>query len=133
MVEYLKKRTMWLTCLAGVLLCAGVQAAQALTDPTRPPSSMAGDAQPGMQVAPSGPVLQSVLIAPGRKVAIISGATVQVGDKVGEARVVKIAEGEVVLRNGKDTQTLKLYPDVEKLPVSSRHGSKLEPGGNKGK
>jgi MSHA biogenesis protein MshK len=58
--------------------------------------------------------LQSVLISPKRKVAVINGDTVQVGDRVGDARVVRIVEGEVVLARGGQWQTLKLFPGIEK-------------------
>ena len=102
--------------------------AQDLRDPTRPPASLAValDAAPEPNL---GPRLQSVLIAPGRRVAIVSGQTVEVGGEVGEARVVSISEGQVVLRNGKDLQTLRLFPEVEKHLASgiaiskSRFGS----------
>lgn len=81
-------------------------------DPTRPPALLGeGGAAP---MAASGPVLQSVLIAPQRKVAVISGETVRVGDRLGDARVTKIAEGEVVLVRGGESQTLRLFPGIEK-------------------
>lgn len=85
-------------------------------DPTRPPSaaSSAPDAEKG---APNR-ALQSVLIAPGRSVAVIDGQLVRVGSRLGDARVVKIDESGVVLRNGSTTETLKLLPDAAR--TSSR-------------
>ncbi|MDB5762630.1 MAG: hypothetical protein JWQ21_1625 [Herminiimonas sp.] len=93
--------------------------ADSLSDPTRPPASL-GFAQEANVVAASGPVLQSVFISPGRKVAIISGQAVNLGEKFGDAQVIKIMESEVTLSRGKDLQTLKLFPGVEKRLISSR-------------
>ncbi|MDP2239020.1 MAG: MSHA biogenesis protein MshK [Burkholderiales bacterium] len=88
--------------------------AQGLTDPTRPAIGYA-DADAG--VATGGPVLQSVMITPTLQSAIISGEMVKLGGKFGSARLVKISESEVVLKDGGETQILKLYPGVEKRAV----------------
>ena len=100
-----------LLCCSILLLASSsaIQAQENLPDPTRPPAGMGASAP-----AASGPVLQSVLISPGRKLAVISGETVQVGDRFGEARVTRIAEGEVVLIRGEKSQTLRLFPGIEK-------------------
>ncbi|WP_199688097.1 hypothetical protein [Noviherbaspirillum sedimenti] len=115
MVESLSKACKALSLCCCILLLASGFAARAadnLPDPTRPPAAPdAGEAAPA---AASGPVLQSVLIAAGRRVAVVSGQTVQVGDRLGDARVAKIAEGEVVLVRGGQSQTLKLFPGIEK-------------------
>ncbi|MGQ0510909.1 MAG: hypothetical protein ACT4P9_09875 [Betaproteobacteria bacterium] len=94
------------------LACSGAQAAP-FADPTQPPGATPGgtDSATG---APEGPRLQSVLIAPNRRVAVIGGQTVPLGGMYGEFRVVRISEGEVVLQAGQERQTLKLYADVEK-------------------
>ena len=62
----------------------------------------------------SGPVLQSILISPKRHLAIISGQTVALYGKYGDQTLIKMSETEVVLRNGKELQTLKLFPDFDK-------------------
>jgi MSHA biogenesis protein MshK len=87
--------------------------AEELPDPTRPPALL-GSAQLAAPVT-AGPVLQSVLISPQRRAAIISGQAVKAGGKYGEYFVFKITESEVVLRRGKEIQTLKLFPDFVKL------------------
>ena len=87
--------------------------AESLPDPTRPPSEFEVPAAGGATV-PSGPLLQSVLISPRHKAAIISGETVTLGGRYGSARVVKISESGVVLNEGGSLQTLKLFPGVEK-------------------
>jgi MSHA biogenesis protein MshK len=97
-----------------LLLSAFGAGAQALRDPTRPPgdSGVAGE-----DAAPAASRLQSVLISSGRRVAVISGQAVPLGGMVGEARVVKITETEVVLKKGDETEVLKMHPDVDKEPV----------------
>lgn len=87
-------------------------AAEALRDPTRPPAVLYAP-DDGAGIA-TGPVLQSVLISPGRRTAVISGRSVKVGDRFDDNRVIRINETEVVLKTGSGLQTLKLFPDVEK-------------------
>ena len=91
---------------------AAAAGAQAMTDPTRPPG-----AQSTTAAAQSGPVLQSVMLSPARKVAVISGQVVPLGGRFGEARLVRLSESEAVLRNGAETTVLRLYPQVEKRAV----------------
>lgn len=86
--------------------------AQVLTDPTRPPGALAVTASDGM--VSSGPVLQSVKLTQGRKVAMISGEMVALGGRYGSARLVKLTESEAVLKDGAETTVLKLFPLVEK-------------------
>ncbi|HMJ49836.1 MAG TPA: MSHA biogenesis protein MshK [Burkholderiales bacterium] len=90
--------------------------AENLPDPTRPPQEPAAAAASAASAAvPSSvPLLQSVLISPRHKVAIIDGKLVVLGGMYGTARVVKISESEVVLNEGGNLQTLKLFPGVEK-------------------
>ncbi len=88
--------------------------AETLIDPTRPPVSIGRGSETSSQAADTGPVLQSVLVSPERKVAVISGQAVNLGGKFGDSRVVNITESEVTLQSGKNLQTLKLFPNVEK-------------------
>lgn len=101
--------------LAG-LWGAGASRADALPDPTRPPALLLAPAQ---GAAPAGPVLQSVIISGRDRRALINGRMVRPGDKVGDAVVVRIREGAVVLRSGRALQTVKLFPGVEKRPVAA--------------
>jgi MSHA biogenesis protein MshK len=86
--------------------------AQVLSDPTRPPSFSPATENPRNEASR----LQSVLISPGRKLAVIDGRTVKLGERVGDARVVAIAPAQVILQRGAEYQTLKLHPGVEKKP-----------------
>lgn len=102
----------------GLLIALGFAAATAvaenLPDPTRP--SGAAYAEENANDAPRGPVLQSVLSSSGRRIAIISGQTVKQGDMIGNSRVHRIRDTEVVLAQGRETQVLKLFPVLEKQP-----------------
>jgi MSHA biogenesis protein MshK len=109
-----------------VLALGGASAAwgQALTDPTRPPQAWL-DAQPKTAGAPAAPEqepapqLQSLLISGSRKYAIIEGQVVKAGDTVKGFRVVAVGPAGVVLRSEHETQTLKLFPDVDKHPAKT--------------
>ena len=96
---------------------------QGLSDPTRPPQVWL-DAQPKLAGAPSmfeqeaPPHLQSLLIGPSGRYAIIDGKLVGVGDTFNDARVVKVSPSEVVLHSQRGIQTLTLFADVEKRPVT---------------
>lgn len=110
--------------LAGLVALPAI--AQSVVDPTRPAG---GAPVPSGQslAAPAGPHLQSVLVSPQRRVAIINGETVTVGDMVGEARVVRILESEVVLRAGDEVRIVKMYPDIAKtLPAPAGVGRAIK-------
>jgi MSHA biogenesis protein MshK len=107
---------------------------QVMTDPTRPPGFAAGEPDTGADPG-SGPVLQSVMISPTRKAAIISGEMVRVGEKYGDAVLIKVAENEVVLKSGETTQVLKMYPGVEKreiVPAAAKEAPKPRKPGRGG-
>ncbi len=107
-----------LTVLAALLaLLPQFAVSQVLPDPTRPAigTSQSGDAEEAI----AGPQLQSILISPTRKLAVINGQTLHVGARFGNAVVVKINAQEVVLKSGNELQTLKLFPGVEKRKSSA--------------
>jgi len=112
-------------CALGALL-AGSSASQAalaqpLGDPMRPPA-MPGPspAQAAGESAPAAARLQSVLISPGRRVAVIDGRVVRLGERIGDATLVAISASQVVLQRAEGRETLKLSPGVEKKPVARR-------------
>lgn len=96
------------------LLAAGAAAAESLSDPTRPPGNIAGAA---LEAGSDGGLrLQSVLSPQGgRASAIINGKVVRVGDRVGEARLVRLNETEAVLQGPNGMERLFLVPDVSKV------------------
>jgi MSHA biogenesis protein MshK len=86
--------------------------AEALADPTRPPYGGRGV---GAEQAPvAGPELQSVLISPTRKVAVINGQTVPLGGKFRDATLTRITQSGVELHNAGRVEVLRLFPQVEK-------------------
>ncbi|HEX6828748.1 MAG TPA: MSHA biogenesis protein MshK [Burkholderiales bacterium] len=109
----------WLL-LAGAAWAAGPAAEQELTDPTRP-----ADVRDSVAAgAPQGPVLQSVLISPVRRVAVIDGQTVPLGGRFGAATLVAVTETEVVLKEGNARRHLRLLPAVEKGAAAQSRGGK---------
>jgi MSHA biogenesis protein MshK len=127
---HLAFRVLWIA----LALSPAAACAQALNDPTRPPASFGGAADMDGDGAGAGTVLQSVIISPTNKSAIISGVMVKLGEKYGDAVLVKVAESEVVLKSGNTSQVLKLLPGVEKrVPASAtpkesaRHGKTRGP------
>jgi MSHA biogenesis protein MshK len=101
------------------MLLASVQAAaqKGLVDPTRPPTMAPSPQATAEAPEPPGPQLQSVLLAPGRKIAVINGESVALGEKLGEETLVRVTETEVTLKRGREMRVLKLYPSVEKSSV----------------
>ena len=108
-------RARWLAA-ACLLATAPVQVqGQPIPDPTRPPAALIAPAA-GANALPSipdAPQLQSILVSTrqgGRRVAVINGETLRVGGKLGDAVLISIRDTSVVLRRGKQLQTLTLYP-----------------------
>jgi hypothetical protein len=117
-----------LAAALALALAAGATRSQGLSDPTRPPADFylsAGPAQPGEGGSPL--VLQSVLIYPDARSAIISGEHVLLGQRIGSLRLVKIAETEVVLMDGAVRRTLKLFPGLEKRPAAGARTARRKP------
>lgn len=95
-----------------------------LSDPTRPPQTLgaAASATGTPLMANSG--LQSVLLRKtGKPAALIDGRVVELGDKVGEARLVKVNEDSVVLRGPQGDETLHLIPAAEKKIEKKKVGA----------
>jgi MSHA biogenesis protein MshK len=116
-----------------LLLCfAGAASAQraALVDPTRPPNIRV-ESGAKESAAPAGPRLQSVLISPTRRVAVISGSTVVQGGKYGNATVASISEGAVLLRYADRKETLHLIPGVVKRERHSDAAAQTHKGNSR--
>lgn len=96
--------------LAAALLPAAGRA-QVLTDPTRPPDAVEA------QGAVAGPVVQSIIIGPGRKrAAVVGGERVEVGDSYGGATVARITDAGVFLKGSEGETFLPASAGVEKTP-----------------
>lgn len=120
---------MSMRCALGMLAIAWLAGAtavqaQALRDPTRPPGTAAAKNLSGGVETPKGDLrLQSILVSPERRAAIISGQVVQLGESVQGYRVVAIGDGEAVLRMGGQSRTLRLFPAVDlRQPAAAAEG-----------
>jgi MSHA biogenesis protein MshK len=107
--------------LAFALACAAgssTAAAEALRDPTRPPAASVKGATERHES--TGWNLQSVLISPERRYAIINGEVVAVGGAVSGAQLVAVAPEQVTLRTREGVRILQLYPDVVRPEAGGR-------------
>jgi MSHA biogenesis protein MshK len=90
--------------------------AQTLRDPTRPAGASARSA--AGKPEQSGWILQSVLISPERRYAIINGEVVRIGGSVGGAELISIAAERVTLRTPEGLRIISLFPDVTRLSAA---------------
>ena len=104
------------------LLCAvsGAVGAENLPDPTRPPAVLEA---PGAVVDKPSNGLQSVLISGNHRAAIIDGETVELGRKHGDAKLIEVNEGNVVLQGTQGRQVLSLFPGVK---ITKRDSSMVD-------
>jgi len=106
-----------------LLLVSGAHAAEELSklpDPTRPYRS-----EVGARETVTGPELQSTMISPTFRRAIISGRTYKQGDKIDGAVITVIQSYEVTLRQGGQETRLRLLPRLTKEPgLSTRKSDK---------
>lgn len=109
------------TLICGVLSCMLLGAevgAQELTDPTRPAANLdvieSSSGSAGQVVQPDDTQgLRLIIIQKKRRAAIINGRTVELGGKTGDARLVEVNEGSVVLQGAQGRQVLTLFPNVK--------------------
>lgn len=106
-------RLIW---LATFLLATGRVAVAQEPDPTRPPDFLQKPAD-GKVTLPIESGVQTIILRPNSKAAaVINGQHVEVGGKLGDKRVVRITESEVVLKGATITETIKVTPAIEKVP-----------------
>lgn len=111
---------------------AGAVSDTALPDPTRPPEGLLMLSANGGALISAEPQLQSVIVGTGGRLAVIGGQTFKLGDRIGDARLVRIAENEVVLAGIGGRRTLKLFvpvktPVAERPAIPARRGSSRNP------
>jgi MSHA biogenesis protein MshK len=85
-----------------------ISSAQTLVDPTKPPAELSASA-----VGATPDDLQSIIISPARRAAIINGQMIELGGKAGDVRLIEVSEGSVVLQGTKGRQVLTLFPNVK--------------------
>ena len=102
------------------LLCAAfpVSAVESLPDPTKPAVEIPYEAEPGKAVTgEEKPVtkkegLQSIIISPQHRAAVVNGMTVAQGEKIGDATLVEVRENSIVLQGPQGRRVMELFPGV---------------------
>jgi MSHA biogenesis protein MshK len=107
-----------MNCVWGMMLavatfvsCPIGAVAQEMRDPTRP-SAHRDESGSAASSRVDSWVLQSVLISPERRFAIINGHVVAPGEWVNGALLLEVAEGSATLRTSEGRKMLNLYPRV---------------------
>ena len=99
--------------------------AEELPDPTRPPAIIA---MPAIAESGAGDSqltgLRSIIISKTRRAAIIDGKLVELGGKHGDAKLVEVNEGSVILRGAQGRQVMTLFPDVK---ITGKQETKIKP------
>ncbi len=102
--------------LTTLLLCAaGMAAAESLPDPTRPAIDLGGGAGGVAATAEAETAargLQTIIISPQYRAAIINGATVRLGGRIGDSTLIEVRESSVVLQSAHGRRVLELFPKV---------------------
>lgn len=91
--------------------------AEMLLDPTQPPAALfnAADAE----INPATPMLQSIILSPTHKAAVINGKKVMLGGKYEDATLIKLNDHEATLRNpDKSLQKLTMNDAIYKKLTS---------------
>jgi len=102
-------------CLLLLGAASWTVAAEVLADPTRQPAEFNVLPLSGVRTnaLAKSIKLQSIIISPERRAAIINGQTVKVGDPVDEETLVEVNEGSVVLQGKQGRKVLTLFPGVD--------------------
>ena len=110
-------------CLAPAPVSAQAQTQTPLADPTRPPAGVLDPAT--AEDTAGGRVLQSVLIPrQGKPLAVIDGQLVRLGQRYGDARLIRVNEREVVLDGPEGIERLQLTPGIEKTNIRTDNVTK---------
>lgn len=108
------RNTLALTLL---LLAAAQAPAEQLHDPMRPPGKeMTSGGKGGSQAVASRYRLDSVIIAPNRRQAIINGKRLTLGESIGGAKLIDIQTTQVTLLVAGKPHVLTLLPLSIKMP-----------------
>ena len=90
-------------------------------DPTRPPAAVFDQEVGAAAAVAAKSGVQTVILRPGGKsAAVINGQYVQEGDRLGDKRVLKISEKEVVLAGESGREVIEMTPAIEKVPTKNK-------------
>ena len=107
--------------------------AQVLSDPMRPPAFAApAGAATGEQTSGGELVLQSTLLSQGRRIAMIDGKPMKVGDRIGAATIVSIDPSTVTLREANKITVLHLYQGVKVTGPGAANATASRKGAKEG-
>lgn len=122
-----------LTTMAMLAMALAWAGDEALPDPTLPPASaMKAATAAGGNAAPPAPVLHTVILREGAKpIAVIGDQQVELGARFGEAKLVKVSAGEVVLIGPGGKQVLRLMPEVSKTAAKEKSKRDKQGGAEK--
>lgn len=102
--------------MAVLLLAMAPPLLAQVPDPTRPPAQLMPPEMGAAAAAESG--MQTVILRRhGKSGAVINGQYVEVGSVLGDKRVIRITEGEVVLQGGGGREVIRLIPSAAKTPI----------------
>lgn len=120
MVVDLKRGSMVL--LLAAALPAWSQTAGALPDPTKPAPAFSSPVDTAATQGAAVSRLSSVMLPQrgGRANAVIDGQLLRVGEKLGEATLVRVTESTAILEGPAGRETLYLTPDVTKTPAVTK-------------
>jgi len=96
-----------MTAILGLLCAVLADSACALEDPTRPAGYSTN-----VEVGTHEWILNSTLVGPDRRIAVINGQYVSEGDTLGNARVLGIHNSYVVIESAGERTTLQLLPGI---------------------
>lgn len=108
------QRVVWLL----VLLSLGVHA-QVLRDPTLPPSELGAGAGSKTSVGPLGSEGMAVLVRDGKPFLVVGTRLYAPGQNVGSARIERITETEVWLREGKALRKVPRFTGIQRSAVAT--------------
>lgn len=104
--------------LLWVLLSSGVHG-QALRDPTQPPSEMGAGPGAAASIGPLGSEGMAVIVREGKPFLVVGTRLYAPGQSVGSARIERITETEVWLREGKELRKLPRFAGIQRSAVAA--------------
>lgn len=105
-------RLKWLLIAASL---AGLTCAHGQRDPTRPPQPPAQAASGASSGLPAAPL--AVIVRDGQPHVVIGTRLYAQGDRLGTARIERITETEIWLREGKSLHKLARYAGVQRIAL----------------
>jgi hypothetical protein len=112
----IRKLIKYVLITASILSACPIGASE-LLDPTRPATKAREKSPMQYSVGVRHWILESTLVAPDRRVAVINGKLVSEGEVVDGARILEIRKLDVLIKTPQERMTLQLLPDnVKKQP-----------------